>query len=636
MTAWWRRLLARYGSLATALRATTEAAYPPLDLTVRLALAQPFLASGIIKLASWNSATYLATYVYPVSWLTPHAAATLGVVLELGGAALLAVGLFTRLGGLALLALSVMIRTHYPLAEVTLYWIALSSWFVVFGGGPLSLDRWFARGFEDIAIPFAFWIKRLCRLLTTWLTAPYLLTLRLALAVAMLAIPFPRLADLPGFALWIPPAPAALGMLAVGMQLALALAIAAGFALRLVVVIAILLCGGSGLVVAHPPHIEWAFELALLASRGAGTFSLDRAIGVLLGRAERSRIETAGAAVLPRVVIVGGGFGSIAAARGLRDTPCSVLLVDQHNYHLFQPLLYQVATAGLSPADIATPIRAMFREQENGRVILGQVSAVDTREQCVVLEHGRLHYDHLVIATGARHSYFGHEEWGRFAPGLKGIGDATGIRRRILSAFEAAENTEEPELRDELLTFVVVGGGPTGVELAGAIAELARYGMTREFRIILPDQARIVLIQAGPRILPAFPEPLSAAAHAALATLGVEVLVNQSVSAIDARGATVAGVRLPTRNVFWAAGVAASPAAAWLGVAADAAGRVNVGSDLSVPAHPSILVIGDVAASEAWNGRPVPGLAPAAKQGGQYAARVISARSLGSRPPVPF
>jgi NADH:ubiquinone reductase (H+-translocating) len=276
------------------------------------------------------------------------------------------------------------------------------------------------------------------------------------------------------------------------------------------------------------------------------------------------------AARLPRVVIVGAGFGGLAAATGLRGAPVAVTVIDRHNYHLFQPLLYQVATAALSPADIAQPIRAILRGQRNAEVLLGQVSGVDTAARAVLIGERRVPYDHLVIATGARHAYFGHDEWEPYAPGLKKIEDATAIRRRILLAFEEAEITNDPARRARLLTFVVIGGGPTGVELAGAIAELARMTIAADFRRIDPRDARVLLIEAGPRLLPALPEGLATFARRALERLGVEVRLDTMVTGVDAEGVAMGEERLGARTVLWAAGVAASPAARWLDAEKDA------------------------------------------------------------------
>jgi NADH dehydrogenase/putative oxidoreductase len=311
-----------------------------------------------------------------------------------------------------------------------------------------------------------------------------------------------------------------------------------------------------------------------------------------------------------------------------------VTLIDRTNFHLFQPLLYQVATAALSPGDIATPVRPLFRDSLDTRVLLGTVSGVNTRSQTVAVDRVDIPYDFLVLATGATHSYFGKDQWAAFAPGLKRVEDALEIRRRILTAFERAEASADRTERTALLTFLIVGGGPTGVELAGAIAELARFGMDKEFRSFDPADARVILVQSAPRLLPAFPESLAVVARRALEKLGVEVQTGSRVEVIDADGVTVNGKRILAKTVLWAAGVTASPAAQWLGVAADNAGRIKVSADLSVPGLVNVYAIGDTAASEAWRGQAVPGLAPAAKQGGAYVARQIRAK-LQARPPPP-
>jgi NADH dehydrogenase len=331
----------------------------------------------------------------------------------------------------------------------------------------------------------------------------------------------------------------------------------------------------------------------------------------------------------PRVVIVGAGFGGLSAAQKLAGAPVDVVLIDRDNYHLFQPLLYQVATAGLSPADIAAPVRAIVGRYDNITVLLGEIERVDTAKREVQFGTRQLAYDFLVLATGARHAYFGHDEWERFAPGLKRIEDATEIRRRILLAFELAECEVDAAERRRLLNFVVVGGGPTGVEMAGAMAELARRALARDFRHIDPRAARIVLVEAGPRVLPAFPESLSEDAKRRLARLGVEVRTGAPVTAVDGDGVVAGGERIESRTVIWAAGVAASPAAKWIGAEADRAGRIKVAADLTVPGHPEIFAIGDTALSLDANGNPLPGVAPVAKQQGQYVARVIRARLTG-------
>jgi NADH:ubiquinone reductase (H+-translocating) len=338
----------------------------------------------------------------------------------------------------------------------------------------------------------------------------------------------------------------------------------------------------------------------------------------------------------PHVVIVGAGFGGLCAAKALAKADVRVTVVDRRNHHVFQPLLYQVATAALTPTQIAAPIRTVLRRQQNAAVLLAEVVGVDAERREVQLSGGRaLAYDHLILATGARHSYFGRDDWESCAPGLKSLEDALALRRRILLAFERAELAADPAEHDRLLTFVIIGGGPTGVEMAGAIAELARKALLCDFRTINPRQARVVLVEAGPRVLGGFPERLSAYAQAALERLGVEVRLGQAVTGCDSEGIEFGETRIGAGTVVWAAGVMASPAARWLGVAADRAGRAMVAPDLTIPGRPEVSVIGDAAHVAGPDGRPLPGLAPVAKQQGDYAARAIQER-LARRTPGPF
>ena len=340
-------------------------------------------------------------------------------------------------------------------------------------------------------------------------------------------------------------------------------------------------------------------------------------------------------AVIPHVVIVGAGFGGLQAARALQDAPVRVTVIDRNNHHLFQPLLYQVATAGISPADICAPIRSILRKQKNADVVLGEVTGVDVEARLVLMHDQSVPYDYLILATGARDSYFGHNDWAQFAPGLKSIVQATAIRRAVLLAYEKAERETDPEKRLALLTFVLVGAGPTGVEMAGSIGGLAHKTLVSDFRSIDPGQTRIVLVEALPRILAAFPEPLARKAHTALTRLGIEVRTNAPVEAIDSEGAVIAGERLAARTVIWTAGVAASPAGEWLRAETDRAGRVKVGSDLTVPGHPDIFVIGDTA-NFMEDGKPLPGVAQVAMQQGRYAASVIADRVVGKAHTQPF
>lgn len=327
-----------------------------------------------------------------------------------------------------------------------------------------------------------------------------------------------------------------------------------------------------------------------------------------------------------RIVIVGGGFGGLSAANALARSPFEITLVDRNNYHLFQPLLYQVATAGLSPADIASPIRSILRDQKNAKVILAEVSGIDVVRKEVIADGRRIAYDSLLIATGARHAYFGHDAWSSFAPGLKTIDDAIYLRRRILLAFEKAEAEENAEERRKLLTFVVIGGGPTGVEMAGAIAELAKRALASDFRSIDSRCARIILVEAADRVLTPFEPTLSEAARRSLEGLGVEVRLGGAVSDCSSDGVRIGDELIATRTIIWAAGVMASPAGRWLGAETDRAGRVKVNADLSVPRLLDVFVIGDTASVPAADGTPLPGVAPVAKQQGQYVARLLIAR----------
>lgn len=324
------------------------------------------------------------------------------------------------------------------------------------------------------------------------------------------------------------------------------------------------------------------------------------------------------------VVIIGAGFGGLAAARTLARGEVEVTLIDQRNHHLFQPLLYQVATAGLSPADIAAPIRSIVRGHKNVRVLLDTVIDIDSAERRVLLASRRtVRFDRLIVASGARHSYFGRDEWEVHAPGIKSIDDATAVRRKVLLALERAETEADPLRRQALLTFVVVGGGPTGVEMAGAVAELARRSVSQDFRNITPHCSRVLLVEAGPRLLASFPPGLSEKARKALESLGVTVMTDKRVSAITETYIDIAGIRVPTHSVVWAAGVEASSAAAWLGAEADRAGRIIVGADLSVPGHDGIYAIGDTASFTDDKGRCLPGIAPVAKQQGRHVGRQI-------------
>jgi NADH:quinone reductase (non-electrogenic) len=337
-----------------------------------------------------------------------------------------------------------------------------------------------------------------------------------------------------------------------------------------------------------------------------------------------------------RVVIVGAGFGGLEATFGLAGAPVEITLIDRRNHHLFQPLLYQVATASLATSEIAWPIRYLLRDRKDVTTLFANVSGVDAAGKRVLLDDGdSVPYDTLILATGARHAYFGHDEWEPFAPGLKTLEDATTLRRRILVAFERAKRETDPKKREALLTFVIIGAGPTGVELAGTIADLARDTLPRDFRHIDTRRARVVLIEAGPRVLAGFPDDLSAYAQASLEKLGVEVMLGDAVTDCSADGVVYGGKKLDARTIIWAAGVRASRAAEWLSAPADRAFRLKVEPDLTVPGHPDIFAVGDTTTIDGPDGKPVPGIAPAAKQEGRYVAALIKARLKGHTLP-PF
>jgi NADH dehydrogenase FAD-containing subunit/uncharacterized membrane protein YphA (DoxX/SURF4 family) len=624
---------------------------PVLDVLIRLWLAEGFLVTDVLQHMLPGGQVIMQDHILPsVSSFAGLAATSFGIFVQTICPVLLAVGLFTRFAALALLmqVLVLQIPGHAQLAP---YSVALLAWIVVLGPGPLSLDGMFRPGVGTAALPLVGLFSRGLAGLTKRIGPVYALLLRLWIAAGLAAIALGGVKGLSNNMLpasmatsamaWLPQMSGMAAGLAPWALLTLAALLALGLFTRAAALLLIVLIPTG--MVSSGSNIGWITLLNLpllglpLFYRG-GAISLDHAIAAAFRRRfpPFEALPAAAVARLPHVVIVGGGFGGVAAARGLRYAPCRITLLDQHNYHLFQPLLYQVATAWLSPADIATPLREMFRVQANVRVLLGKVTGVDTTLRQIALGEMRLAYDFLIIGTGARHSYFGHDDWAAAAPGLKGIEDALDIRRRLLLAFEAAESSQNEAERRAWLTFIIVGGGPTGVELAGAIAELARHGLTREFRTFDPATARIVLVQAANRVLPTFPSSLSAAAKRSLAALGVEVLTSREVKALDGRGADVGGEWIAARTVVWAAGVAASPVAAWLGVETDRAGRVRVGPDLRVPGRSEIFVIGDTATCNAWRGMPSPGLAPAAKQGGAYAARAIRA-ALTDRPePPPF
>jgi NADH dehydrogenase/putative oxidoreductase len=602
---------------------------PVLDLLLRVWLAQVFFTSGVVKTATWQATVWLYTYEHPVPGLSPDVAAVLGTAIELVCPVFLVAGLTTRVASIPLLLTAAFLQFTYKPLDIHVYWMLSLGLLFVRGPSALSLDHVVAPHLVGSALPFAATLQKAGRILTCRIAPVYLLFLRVWLAYACVG-----------------PLVAGLGTEGATVNLAIEAGIVVAFAALLAVGLATpvaaltLIVLSASLLAADPERDELVLRimlLGLLVLEGAGPISVDRLVKSGLNRVFPSLSgDPAWLKDAPRVVIVGAGFGGVAAALAFRHAWARVTLVDRRNYHLFQPLLYQVATATLSPSDIATPIRAILRGQANCRVIMGRVTAVDTDRKEVVLGERAIPYDYLVLATGARHSYFGKDEWEPYAPGLKKIDDATAMRGRILSAFERAETADDPEQRRSLLTFVIVGGGPTGVELAGAIAELARHGMQEEFRAVDPATARVVLVQSAPRVLPVMAERLSAKALESLQRLGVEVRLNARVEKVDDKGVVVNGERIDAGTVLWAAGVIASRAGQWIQAARDNAGRVLVNPDLSVPDLDGVFALGDTAACTNGKGGFLPGLAAVAKQQGWHAAKVIRARIEGRPHPGAF
>ena len=609
----------------------------PRGTSTSEAVLRPWLLLAIRVFAVHNLLVPLAhdmmfgPAIRPVWWdgLRDFASSEAGLAIRAGALVGLTLGFATRPA--AMVTAAALWLLSATSAEARLLWSTLLVWIAVVGPGTISIDGLLRRGADSVAVPGASALRHVLDLVGRFGGDASLLVLRLWLAANLAELARPTLvALLPGDAFMsssMRPLAAALPepLLLIGALLLLAGALTRPVALVLLVLFAL------GHPASGDTRLPWALLLAVLALRGGGPYGLDHWIARWT-----TTSGPASEAAWPHVVVVGGGFGGVAAVQGLKRAACRVTLVDQRNHHLFQPLLYQVATASLSPGDIATPVRGLFRQQQNVRVLLGRAIGVDTLGKRLLTASGAIPFDLLVIATGARHGYLGHDEWSTFAPGLKTIEDAIAIRHRLLLAFEEAEGERDRDARQAWLTFVIVGGGPTGVELAGAVAELARHGLAEEFRDVDPATARVVLAHSGRRLLPSFPEQLSHEAERALEKLGVEVRLETRVEAVARDGVTIAGQLLPARTVLWAAGVMASPAAQWLAVSSDRSGRVLVGPDLTAPGFPEILVIGDTAASDAWAGQAVPGVAPAAKQQGAYAARVIRARLEGRSPPAPF
>jgi len=620
----------------------TETFWPFTDAVIRFFIAMWYLRSGLVKAADWDTALLLATNEYPVSWMEPATAATLGLGIELIGPVLLILGFMTRPAAIAMAALTLVSQAVYVPTTTNLIVSAMLIWYAFHGPGALSLDRALAGGMKASALPLA----RPTIMAWEWSRdhlAPIVMAiLRLWMAATLLAYAGmiePSVAILT----WLPTTIFAgfPDWLALVFALLFITGLGATFvSYALVVFIAAFMIAGVHSSVTFFPFLF----LGLYDAKGAGVFSVDRAV---LGWLERNILFDRHYHEIPdrwlHVVVVGAGFGGLAAVANLKRLPVKITLIDKRNYHLFQPLLYQIATATLNPSDIATPIRSLFKGDGNVRVLKGEVQGIDAAAKQLTYGDGQIiGFDRLVLATGATHSYFGRDEWGPFAPGLKTIEDGVAVRASILSAFEEAEASGDPERIKRLLTFVIVGAGPTGVELAGAIAELAKVSVEREFRTIDPASARVILVQSGGRILPAFPEQLSKDAAASLDKLGVEIRTGGRVTEIAKAHVRIGDdTMIETETVLWAAGVAASPAAEWLGASADRSGRVEVNENMRVISADGspigdVYAIGDTADSKGWDGNAVPGLAPAAKQAGAYVSSLIEAELLNKPCPGPF
>jgi NADH:ubiquinone reductase (H+-translocating) len=504
--------------LGDAIAFLSRTAWPLVDLLIRIWIGKGALVLSVLISTDWTTVVRMAAGSYPIPDLSLGSTALLSQSHWLAAVSLI-LGLATRVGAAVLLAFVVASHIRVATLDLNLFWIALLAYYVLLGADRLSLDRLLSQGLKNSPLPQAGALITLLDATRPALTGIYLLALRVALMLTLLLagghMGTVMTTMPPEIHAWLPVSSARL--LFGNEGVALALLIGSGLATRATALLAVTMMGYHKMIGGDMSvPFYWTVLFLLLVAKGPGPYSLDGAILAGLRRSLPELSAPFNLEGLPRVVIVGAGFGGIACARALRHAPARITLIDRQNYHLFQPLLYQVATAALSPADIAIPVRAVFRDQFNAKVMLATVTGLDTQRREVLADGLNLPYDYLVIATGATHSYFGHDAWAPFAPGLKRVDDATLVRGRVLEAFERAEVAANEEERRRLLSFVIVGGGPTGVELAGAIAELARVGMAKDFRNFDPAAAEIILVQSGPRLLPAFPESLSEVARRSL------------------------------------------------------------------------------------------------------------------------
>ncbi len=608
---------------------------PLLLLAIRLWLAQIFLLAAAVQFAAPGQPAPSNIYACFELWL--HAgspAQMLAVWVAVLFALLLAGGMATRVSALLLAGVSLAAFLFDVGQEQNILWALLLLLVAVFGAGPISLDAVFGRiTSRNTGLGT---MKAAASRHSLWLGQGLLTGLRFWLVWVLLASALTP-SGVGTTPVVLAPLSMVFGYYGEVIHLALAglamLFLAPGFLTRPAAGLAAVILLITALNTGREETLYIAALLGFLARSGPGFLALDGLLkldkwpSASIGKNQK----------VPHIVVIGAGFGGLAAVNRLMRQKCRITLIDRRNHHLFQPLLYQVATAALSPGEIALPIRGLFRGQDNVQVLMGEVIGVDREAFEVKLGDRRIAYDHLIVASGARSCYFGKDSWEKYAPGLKQIEDATYMRSRLLAAFEHAEDAQNVDARQAWLNFVIIGGGPTGVEMAGALAELAHHGLNGEFRTIDPAKARIILLDRGARCLTAFPAACSARAITMLEALGVELRFGANITNIDDTGVTLEdGSRILARTVLWTAGVQASPAAKWLALAPGPGGRVPVTSRLSLEGDDRVFVIGDTAAMPLAGGGLVPGLAPAAKQAGVYAARVISANMRGKREPSPF